>query len=79
MWSSQSLTQWVVYDHPSDYPRFWVARRFQISDDHVQATQHVYLGDTLDEVRNLIQRSHPGLVMLPRWLDDDPNIYEVWT
>lgn len=72
------LSQWVVYDHPTDYPQCWVARLWTIDPHKVEPSGTVILADTLDAVRAEIAVRDPGVVMLTRSPDDDPCIAEVW-
>lgn len=68
---------WVVYDHPTDMPDFFVARRWDVLKGKAMpvATDQVFTAGTLQEVRSLIP---PGLYRLPRWEADDDKIVEVW-
>ena len=69
------MSQWVVYDHPLDYPDKFVARRWDIYVGVLSATDDLHLAETLDEARLLIP---PGLYRLARFEDDDPCIVEIW-
>lgn len=69
------MNQWVIYDHPSDYPDSWVARRFAIGVGTVQATEDVLTGP-LEMLRD--HMFGLGLYCLPRQVGDDPVIVEVW-
>ena len=72
------ISMWAVYDHPSDYPEHWVARRFDIFhgiSEPVPNREHFFTADTLEEIRNLIPS---GLVCLTRSEGDDPCITETW-
>ena len=69
------MSQWVVYDHPRDYPDVFVMRRWKILDGVVLATDEVKTAATLKEIRALVP---PGLYRLSRFEDDDPCIVEVW-
>jgi hypothetical protein len=62
---------WTVYDHPSDFPDLWVARRFTLD----QPTRDVRTSVTLDGLRALLP---PGLVCIARHPQDDPRIVECW-
>lgn len=70
------LEQWVIYDHPRDYPLGFIARRWEITPNVLQATGESVKGATLDQVRDQLPR---GLCRLPRFAKDDPFIVEVWT
>ena len=70
---STSLSLWTVYDHPSDYPHCFVARRFEMDEP----TNDVITGGTLAQVR--AQLGLLGVsVRLEREPGDDENIVEVW-
>lgn len=71
------LSQWVIYDHPADYPHAWVARRWTVGARGVVNTGEVRTADSLDELREPL--ADAGLIMLTRSPDDDPTIVEVWT
>jgi hypothetical protein len=71
------LTVWTVYDHPSDYPNHWVARRWVV--DEAGPTTYrsdVFVRDDLNELRD--QLSRMGLFPLGRSPEDDPTIVETW-
>jgi len=70
-----TMSQWVIYDHPRDYPDKFVMRRWGIRTGLVMATDDVKLADTLAEIR---QQLPMGLYPLKRFEDDDPCIVEVW-
>jgi len=69
------LTMWSVYDHPSDYPDAFVARKFEARGGITVATSDMFTAPTLNELRRLLP---PGLVCFPRNPDDDPVIVETW-
>jgi len=73
-----ALDMWVVYDHPSDYPDAFVARRhlaFGGSPDGTP-TRDVIIAADLDAVRTALALR--GLVQLARMPEDHPVIVEVW-
>ena len=70
------LIIWTVYDHPTDYPDNFVARRSECRPHGVIVnTQDMFIADTLSEVRQLLPR---GLIHIGRDPRDDPKIVEVW-
>jgi hypothetical protein len=72
------LFQWTVYVRPKDYPDKFVARRWVIAGGEscvFWPTTEVIVAETLDQVRAALPR---GLYCLPRFLNDDPAILEVW-
>ncbi len=73
-----TMEQWVVYDHPTDYPDEYIARRWEITKDGIKATDDVIASRELKYVRAHILRVMPGAVRLQRASDDDPKIVEVW-
>lgn len=71
------LSFYVVYNHPSDFPEGWVARRndFDMNIKEIRMTSDIYVADTLEECRAILPR---GLTNIGRQPEDDPKIYEVW-
>jgi hypothetical protein len=70
------LSVWTVYDHPSDYPDGFVARRHEAYTDHsVVATADAVFAPTLEAVRAKLP---PGLHCITRSPGDDPVIVESW-
>ena len=65
------IPMWVVYDHPSDMPEQFVARKW-LTDKHTEA---FFLGETLEVLRAKLPQ---GLTRLARHPNDDPAIVEVW-
>jgi hypothetical protein len=72
---SEKLPIWVVYDNPSDFPGKFVARKWFILPDALEATQEYRIADTLEDVRAFLPR---GLTRLTRHPDDEPQIVESW-
>lgn len=84
------LSMWVIYDHPTDYPDSFIARRWVEGDRQVvivdrnmrtmrkdyHATKDIIVTQTLEELRKTFKVM--GLVCLNRTEDDDPKIVEVW-
>jgi hypothetical protein len=69
------LELWTVYDHPSDFPDHWVARRSVVGRGGATVTGAVIRAETLEGLRLLLP---PGMACLTRQPDDDPTIVEVW-
>lgn len=70
------LSMWTVYDHPIDYPDYFVARRHEVTAKGSAPTPEIMLAKGLAELRGaLIAR---GLTVLRRDPDDDARIVEVW-
>jgi hypothetical protein len=66
------VTMWVIYDHPRDYPREFVARKW-IGEE---ATPEVVCAFTLGSLRESLRGK--GLARLERHKTDDPTIVESW-
>lgn len=66
------LPMWVVYDHPRDWPNWYVARLFigEAPQDSMMAAKD------LDQLRGMLERE--GLYRLERMQGDDPVILETW-
>ena len=69
------LSIWTVYDHPTDFPNEFVARRWEVHDKPVPTDDIITSNDV-----NLIRASlaSRGLTCLAPSKDDDPNIVETW-
>lgn len=72
---SETLTQYVIYDHPLDYPHHFVVRQFHIGSGTVTAGS-TDLADSLENARKLIPL---GLVNVGRHHEDDFAIVETWS
>ena len=71
------FAMWVVYDHPTDYPDKFVARRFDVDRDEPKPSASIIITDDLDKLRDMLQLEL-GLVKLMRSERDDPKIVETW-
>lgn len=69
------LDMWVVYDHPDDYPNYWVARRWEITAGLEQPTNDLLIDQSLPRLRT---RLPLGLYRMERLEGDDPVIAETW-
>jgi hypothetical protein len=71
------LPIWVIYDHPTDQPEFYIARKWLIrwGNSTPTPTAELRAGLTLAEVRNKLPY---GLVRLERNPNDDAKIVESW-
>lgn len=65
------VTIWTIYDHPTDYPDKFVARKFILD----KPTSEVIIADTLEELREMLPL---GLSCFNRSVTDDPVIVETW-
>lgn len=76
--SASSLGQlliWTIYDHPADYPDFYVARPTIIRPKTSGHLPMHLLAKDLDTLRTMLP---DGLTRLPRQPTDDPSVVEVW-
>lgn len=73
-----TLTLWVVYRRPRDFPDSFVVRRqFVMRDSSVRVeTTPITVGPSLDSVRWALLPY--GLYNIGRQPNDDPVIEEVW-
>lgn len=69
------LDIWVIYDHPRDYPDFFVVRRWYVTPDGVTPDEVAVLTGTLEKARGVIP---PGKTLLAPYPDDDEKIAEVY-
>jgi hypothetical protein len=73
---SEPLSTWTIYDHPSDYPGAYIARRFEIVAGQALATENAIVSPSLDAIRECLRER--GLVCLARDPSDHPNVVETW-
>lgn len=74
---SDVLRMWTVYDHPKDFPDYFVARLYEVDGSGVRATESVIQAKNLDTLREMLL-CDMHLTCLPRFANDDPAIVEVW-
>lgn len=72
-----TLAMWTVYDHPTDYPDKFVARRFDIDANGAQPSSSIIIAADLETLRHILIVDM-GLSCLTRSPDDDPKIVETW-
>lgn len=71
------LTQYVIYDKPSDHPLMFVVREWHIARGAPDPLPgQCWVVPTVERARALIPM---GMVCLARHPNDDPAIVEVWT
>lgn len=70
------MLQWVIYDHPRDFPNAFVARCWSIGKGTVTPSTDVIMTTDLDSLRRLMEGM--GLTRIARSPGDDPTIIEVW-
>ena len=71
----ESLSVWIIYDHPVDYPNGFVARRAEVSTEPPLSHSFVYAGDLASLRREMRSRR---LFRIPRDPKDYPKIIETW-
>jgi hypothetical protein len=69
-----ALEIWTVYDHPLDYPGYFVARKWFVGLT-LEPTDEILLDTDLNSLR---KHMPPWLYCMPAQKDDDPKIIEVW-
>ena len=72
-----ALAMWTIYDHPNDYPNYFVARRFEVSSAGPVATESIVVAADLEKLRDMFE-FEMHLTCLARSPEDDPKIIEVW-
>lgn len=70
------LEVWVVYDHPKDYPDFYVVRKQIAMPGEVIPTKQVWMSESLESLRDELRQR--WLTCIPRDPADDPKIIETW-
>ena len=71
----EALEMYVIYQHPKDFPNYYVARLWKVNADGPVATQKYRVAATLDEVRGFVPF---GKVRIERDPNDEPQIVEMW-
>lgn len=69
------MTFWVIYDHPRDYPAYYVVRAHDQIGGLSVPRSTCSLATTLAEARSHLPA---GAARIPRYQDDDPCILEVY-
>lgn len=70
------MTQWVIYEKPSDYPDGYVLRAaFIMKGNQVMIDNVAWYAADPDELRAIMPT---GFVRLARMEQDDPVILETW-
>lgn len=70
------LSMWTVYDHPSDFPNDYVARRWLVHTLGPEPTGDVLRSSSLQTLR--VALGMRGLHVIPRSAEDDPIVVETW-
>jgi hypothetical protein len=71
-----TLSMWVVYDHPRDYPAGFIARRHEVRPGESTATADVLQAWDIEDLRKFFVTQ--GFHCLAREEKDDPVIVETW-
>jgi hypothetical protein len=74
--SKEPTVMWTVYDHPTDYPNNFVARKFLIGPNQVIPQLDTMICPDVEMIRDRLRAM--GLVKLMRSDGDDPVIMETW-
>ncbi len=69
---SAPFITWVIYDHPSDYPAYYVARKWV----NEELTKELMYNTNLEVIR--CDLASLGLVHCSPLEDEDPVIKEIW-
>lgn len=64
----------VIYENPSDYKGYYVARIWDLD----KPTDTIMLKKKLSQIREDIKKNLPNMVRLPKAKSDDPVIVETW-
>lgn len=67
---------WVIYDHPDDFPDYWVVRRWYKIRDGIGIDLIGSLHDTLESAHEAIPKTAISIGCEP---GDSPCICEIWT
>lgn len=70
------LYMWTLYDHPTDMPELYVARKFEIDSSGAHPTDDVIGFESIYVLRITLARR--GLTCIARSPRDDPKIIESW-
>ena len=73
---NDGLTVWVIYDHPKDYPEYFLARKFVYINNGLKPTFDILKNVEIDNIRNSLRDK--CFTLLPRHQDDDEKIVETW-
>ncbi len=71
------FSMWVIYDHPSDYPTAFVARRYE-GGINPGLTEDVMLATDIDVLRQGLILAKAYLVRINPHPLNDPTIIETW-
>lgn len=73
---SEDLAIWTVYDHPTDHPEFFIARKSLVTAKGAVMTDETLHSISLETLQS--EMRHRGLRRMAPHPSDDPVIVEVW-
>jgi len=73
--SERELDLFTIYEHPKDYPRGYIVRRWVARSTGFSEAREAWATETLEDARLIIP---DGLFRMEREADDDPTIVETW-
>jgi hypothetical protein len=76
LYETVSFPMWVLYDHPRDWPGFYVLRLWDGATN--RETPFIKIAETLEEIESCIDECGERWHMLPRFESDDPKILRVY-
>lgn len=68
-----ALTFWVIYDHPLDFPEWYVLRAQWVNRQGTIISQEAWFAKTIDELHSILP-----MYSLTRMPETTPGIAEVW-
>lgn len=71
-----SMEMWVLYDHPKDFPKHFVARKWSVMGGELQPTNQVIASEDADQIRKVLRDN--GLARVEESGQKDPKIMETW-
>lgn len=71
----KSFSMFVVYDHPSDCPNYFIARCWEVDGKRTLPTDIAITADTLEDLRSRLRR-RGFTTRIQRFDGDDPAIVE---
>jgi len=73
---NEAFKIWTVYDHPKDFPDYYIARLSLVRRGVIETTASIVMSTEIELVRDNMRDMH--LTRLPRMEGDDPAILETW-
>lgn len=72
----EPYAMWVIYDHPRDYPRNYVARKWRYDTNPPTATPDLIVSPSIERLREMMVDA--GYTRIERHPIDDAVILETW-